>query len=136
MLQRNGVAVGIITGRTSKVVEHRVRDLGIAHVYQGCKEKLPVYQRLIHDLNLTSDETAFVGDDVVDLPILLRVGLAIAVNDAHHLVKRHAHWVTPHAGGQGAGRDVCEMFLFAHGKYEEEMLKYFPVPADSRQRAS
>jgi len=125
MLQRNGVAAGIITGRTSRVVEHRVRDLEIRHVYQGCKEKLPVYQRLIAELGLSPAETAFVGDDVVDLPIMLEVGLAIAVQDAHALVRRHAHWVTPSPGGQGAGREVCEMLMFAQGTYTREMQRYF-----------
>ena len=125
MLQRNGVAVGIITGRTSKVVEHRVRDLEIRHVYQGCKEKLPVYERLIAELGLAPGETAFVGDDVVDLPIMLRVGLAIAVDDAHALVRRHAHWVTPSPGGHGAGRQVCEMLMYAQGTYTSEMQRYF-----------
>jgi len=128
MLQRNGVAAGIITGRTSKVVEHRVRDLEIRHVYQGCKEKLPVYERLIAELGLSPTETAFVGDDVVDLPIMLRVGLAIAVQDAHALVRRHAHWVTPSPGGQGAGREVCEMLMFAQGTYTNEMQRYFSIP--------
>jgi len=128
MLQRNGVAAGIITGRTSKVVEHRVRDLEIRHVYQGCKEKLPVYERLIAELGLSPTETAFVGDDVVDLPIMLRVGLAIAVQDAHTLVRRHAHWVTPSPGGQGAGREVCEMLMFAQGTYTNEMQRYFSIP--------
>jgi len=126
MLQRNGVAAGIITGRSSKVVEHRVRDLGIRHVYQGCKEKLPVYRRLLTELKLRPEETAFVGDDVVDLPILLQVGLAIAVQDAHPLVRRHVHWVTPSGGGQGAAREVCEMILDAQGTYSAEMLRYFP----------
>ena len=128
MLQRNGVAVGIITGRTSKVVEHRVRDLEIRHVYQGCKEKLPVYEQLIAELGLAPGETAFVGDDVVDLPIMLKVGLAIAVQDAHALVRRHAHWVTPSPGGQGAGREVCEMLMYAQGTYTNEMQRYFSVP--------
>jgi 3-deoxy-D-manno-octulosonate 8-phosphate phosphatase (KDO 8-P phosphatase) len=124
MLQRNGVAAGIITGRTSKVVEHRVHDLGIKHVYQGCKEKLPVYDKLIHELKLDPAQTAFVGDDVVDLPIMLKVGLAIAVQDAHPMVKRHAHWITPSAGGEGAGREVCEMLMHAQGTYTAEMLRY------------
>lgn len=128
MLQRNGVAVGIITGRTSKVVEHRVRDLEIRHVYQGCKEKLPVYEQLIAELGLAPGETAFVGDDVVDLPIMLKVGLAIAVQDAHALVRRHAHWVTPSPGGHGAGREVCEMLMYAQGTYTNEMQRYFSVP--------
>jgi 3-deoxy-D-manno-octulosonate 8-phosphate phosphatase (KDO 8-P phosphatase) len=125
MLQRHGVAAAIITGRTSQVVEHRVRDLGICYAYQGCQEKLPVYRRLLADLGLATAQAAFVGDDVVDLPIMLEAGLAVAVQDAHPLVKRHAHWTTPSAGGRGAARELCEMILYAQGSYGAEMLRYF-----------
>ncbi len=124
MMQRNGVSAGIITGRTSKVVEHRVRDLKIAHVHQGCAEKLPVYRKLIAELGLTPEETAFVGDDVVDLPIMLNVGLAVAPHDAHPLVRSHAHWTTPSGGGRGCARELCELMLYAHGAYEREMRGY------------
>jgi len=124
MLQRNGISVGIITGRTSDVVKHRVKDLKIRHVYQGCKEKLPVYQKLIKKLKLKPEQTAFVGDDVVDLPIMLRVGLAVSVQNAHSLVKQYAHWVTPSIGGYCAAREVCDMLLHAHGLYHTEMQRY------------
>src|SRR3989344_6920006 len=127
MLQRHGVIVGIITGRTSDVVKHRVKDLGIKHVFQGCKEKLPVYRKLIKKLKLKPEQTAYVGDDVVDLPIMLHVGLAVAVQNAHALAKHHAHWITPSIGGYGAAREVCEMVLFAQGTYHAEMLKYLSV---------
>ena len=124
MLQRHGISVGIITGRTSDVVKHRVKDLQIKHVYQGCKEKLPVYQKLIKKLKLKPEQTAFVGDDVVDLPIMLQVGLAVAVHNAHPLAKQHAHWITPSIGGYGAAREACEMILHAHGVYHAEMQHY------------
>jgi 3-deoxy-D-manno-octulosonate 8-phosphate phosphatase (KDO 8-P phosphatase) len=128
MMQGHGIAAGIITGRISKVVEHRMRDLDIRHVYQGCRDKHPVYRKLIAELGLTPQETAFVGDDVVDLPIMLEAGLAICPADSHALVRRHAHWITPSGGGQGAGRDVAELMLFAHGLYTQEMMKYLTVP--------
>lgn len=134
LLQRSGVAVGIITGRTSKVVEHRVADLGIRHVRQGCLEKLPVCHELLRELRLTPGEAAFVGDDVVDLPIMLQVGLGVAVQNGHWLVKEHAHWVTPSAGGAGAAREVCEMVMHAQGSYTEAMQAYLwstPAPAGS-----
>jgi 3-deoxy-D-manno-octulosonate 8-phosphate phosphatase (KDO 8-P phosphatase) len=124
MLQRHGVAAGIITGRTSEVVKHRVKDLDIKYVHQGCKEKLPVYRQLIAELKLAPEQTAYVGDDVVDLPIMLQVGLAIAVQSAHPLAKKYAHWVTPSSGGYGAAREACEMILCAQGTYHEEMQKY------------
>lgn len=125
MLQKTGVDVGIITGRTSRVVEHRVGDLGIKHVYQGCRDKLPVYENLISELGLERGQTAFVGDDVVDLPIMVRSGLAITVQDGHPLVKRHAHWITPARGGRGAAREICEMIMYAQGHYTREMENYF-----------
>jgi 3-deoxy-D-manno-octulosonate 8-phosphate phosphatase (KDO 8-P phosphatase) len=124
MLQRSGVEVGIITGRTSKVVEHRMANLGIQHVYQGQLDKLPAFEKLISKLNLSPEQVAYVGDDVVDLPIMLRVGLAVAVADAHPLVIQHAHWQTPHAGGQGAARDICEMIMEARGSLETELQRY------------
>jgi len=133
MLQRNGVAAGIITGRTSEVVKHRVQDLDIKYVHQGCKEKLPVYRQLIAELKLAPEQTAYVGDDVVDLPIMLQVGLAIAVQSAHPLAKKYAHWVTPSGGGYGAAREACEMILYAQGSYHAEMQKYL---SDHGGRAS
>ena len=124
MLQRNGVAAGVISGRTSRVVEHRMKDLGVTHVHQGCLEKLPVYRKLLDTLGLHAGQTAFVGDDVVDLPIMLQTGFAVAVQNAHSLVKQHAHWITPSAGGCGAGRELCELILYAQGTYDAEMQTY------------
>ena len=124
MLQKYGVIVGIITGRTSRVVEHRMENLGVTHVYQGKLEKLPAYEELIAELDISPEETAYVGDDVVDLPVMRRVGLAIAVQDAHPLVLKHSHWQTPCAGGRGAARDVCEMLMEAKGVLQDEMSRY------------
>lgn len=124
MLQNNGVTIGIITGRTSKVVEHRMANLGINHVYQGKAEKLPAFEALIKELGFKPEQVAYMGDDVVDLPIMLRVGLAVATNDAHSLVCKHAHWQAPHGGGQGAARDLCELIMEAQGTLDSEMQKY------------
>ncbi|MEW8505575.1 MAG: 3-deoxy-manno-octulosonate-8-phosphatase KdsC [Candidatus Thiodiazotropha sp.] len=124
MLQKTGVVIGIITGRTSEVVRIRMESLGIEHVYQGKHDKLPAYTELRDKLGLEDAEIAYVGDDVVDLPIMRRVGLAIAVNDAHPFVVQHAHWQTPHNGGRGAARDVCEMVLEAQGNLKSELDSY------------
>jgi len=124
MLQDNGVTVGLITGRRSQVVEHRVRDLGITHVYQGRREKLPAYLELVDKLGLNHEAVGFVGDDVVDLPIMLKVGLAVATADGHPVVRRYSHWVTPSNGGQGAARDICELILHAQGNYDRAMRAY------------
>ena len=124
MLQRNGVDIGIITGRTSRIVEHRTRELGIRHVRQGCHDKLPVYEEMIAGLGLQPSQVAFVGDDLVDLPIMLRVGFAVAVQDGHAMVKKHAHWTTPSEGGRGAARDLCELIMLAQGTHAPEMQRY------------
>jgi 3-deoxy-D-manno-octulosonate 8-phosphate phosphatase (KDO 8-P phosphatase) len=124
MLQQSGVPIAIITARTSTLVEHRMANLGIKHVFQGQKEKLPAFEKLIDQLGVTADEVAYVGDDVVDLPIMTRVGLAVAVADAHHLVLQHAHWHTPHSGGQGAARDLCELIMEAQGTLDGLMQHY------------
>lgn len=124
LLQASGVEIGIITARTSEVVRHRMESLGIEHVYQGRLEKLPAFQELIAKLGLETEEVAYVGDDVVDLPILTRAGLAIAVADAHPLVVRHSHWQTPHAGGRGAARDVCELILEGRGQLDAMLDLY------------
>ena len=124
MLKEAGVDIGIITGRTSQVVVHRMASLGIVHVYQGQRDKLPAFEALLAKLGISADEVAFVGDDVVDLPILTRVGLAIAVADAHPLVVRHAHWRTPNPGGRGAARDVCELILEARDQLDALLRRY------------
>ncbi len=124
MLMKSGVEIGIITGRTSDVVRIRMQSLGIRHVYQGQRDKLPAYEKLKQELGFTDEQIAYVGDDVVDLPTMCRVGLAIAVQDAHPLVKQHAHWQTAHGGGRGAGRDVCEMILEAQGKLQPMLESY------------
>ncbi len=124
MLQSTGVEIGIITGRSSEVVHIRMKSLGIEHVYQGKRDKLPAYFELRDKLGLRDDQVAYVGDDVVDLPIMRRVGLAIAVNDAHPFVLQHAHWQTPHPGGRSAGRDVCELLMDAQGKLQAALDSY------------
>lgn len=124
MLMHSGVETGIITGRTSRVVEHRVRDLKINHVFQGCENKLATYETLLTKLGVAPETVAFMGDDVVDLAIMLRVGLAVTVQDGHYLVKKYAHWVTPTPAGQGAARDLCEMIMMAQGTYDPQMARF------------
>ena len=120
LLQRTGVEIGIITARSSEVVKHRMENLGIEHVYQGKLEKLPAFEELVSKLGINVEETAYVGDDIVDLPVMKRVGLAIAVADAHPFVVEHSHWQTHHAGGRGAARDVCELVMRAQGTLDEQ----------------
>jgi 3-deoxy-D-manno-octulosonate 8-phosphate phosphatase (KDO 8-P phosphatase) len=124
MLMKHGVQCAIITGRTSKVVEHRMKNLGIELIYQGQHDKTEGYAHLMERVGLRDEQVAYMGDDVVDLPVMRRVGLAIAVQDAHPWVLKHAHWQTPTAGGRGAARDVCEMLLEARGVLKMELESY------------
>ncbi len=124
MLQNTGVEIAIITGRSSNIVRHRMNELGITHVYQGQRDKLPAYHELLHRLDLQPAQVAYVGDDVVDLPVMRQVGLAIAVQDAHPMVKQHAHWQTPNAGGRGAARDVCELIMEGQQTLQAQLASY------------
>ena len=124
LLRKSGVEIGIITARTSEVVKHRMQNLDIEHVYQGRLEKLPALEELLAKLGLSFEQTAYVGDDVVDLPVMRQVGLAIAVQDAHPLAKQHAHWQTPHGGGRGAARDVCELIMEAQNTLDLQLKPY------------
>jgi len=116
LLQNHGIAVAIITSRQSSIVSKRMQELNIDLVFQGQKNKLPVYHNLLTQLNLKDSEVAYVGDDLPDLSIISRAGFGIAVANAHHYVKQQANWVTTLAGGEGAVREVCELILFAQHK--------------------
>ena len=124
MLQNSGVGIGIITGRTSEVVRIRMSSLGIQHVYQGQRDKLPAYEKLKAETELEDTQIAYVGDDVVDLPVMVRVGLAITVQDGHPTTKQHAHWVTSNGGGRGAAREVCELIMDAQGTLAPALQAY------------
>jgi 3-deoxy-D-manno-octulosonate 8-phosphate phosphatase (KDO 8-P phosphatase) len=124
MLRELGIQIGIITGRSSEVVRIRMASLGVAHVYQGQRDKLPAYEKMKGDLSLSDEQIAYVGDDVVDLPVMSRVGLAIAVADAHDLVCERADWRTRYPGGRGAAREVCELLMRGRGVYERELQRY------------
>ena len=124
MLQETGVPIAIITGRSSAVVEHRMNGLGVKYLYQGQHDKRIAFADLLELLALQPEQVSYVGDDVVDLPVMRQVGLAVAVQDAHGLVKKHAHWQTPSAGGRGAARDICELIMEAQGTLAGQMAKY------------
>ncbi|KAA3626171.1 MAG: 3-deoxy-manno-octulosonate-8-phosphatase KdsC [Proteobacteria bacterium] len=124
MLQRSGVEVAILSGRRSAAVQTRMQALGIRHVHQGLEDKGPAFEALITELGIGADQVAYAGDDVIDLPVMCRVGLAIAVSDAHPLVRQHAHWQTTLPGGRGAAREVCELIMEAQGTLQPAMAGY------------
>lgn len=111
LLQRAGIEVGIITGRNSSIVKRRADELGIAILYQGAKDKIIPYEEILRERGFADDEVAYMGDDLVDLPILLRVGYSATVADAVAEVKERVHYVTSRRGGRGAVREVCEILL-------------------------
>ncbi|MDA7747011.1 3-deoxy-manno-octulosonate-8-phosphatase KdsC [Psychromonas sp.] len=111
-----GIDVAIITGRQSNIVQNRMSALGVQHIFQGKEDKLTVYQSLLQQLNLFPEETAYIGDDVVDLPVMKMAGLGIAVNDAHPIVSQQADLITTVKGGFGAVREVCDLFLQCHNQ--------------------
>lgn len=125
MLRRAGVRVAFITGRKSQVVSHRARDLGIRLVYQQVYDKLEVYEKIKRKTRLTDEEIAYVGDDIVDLPVLRRVGLAMTVRDCWAPLKGQVHYVAAGKGGHGAVREIVELLLKAQGRWEEVSRRYY-----------
>lgn len=124
LLHRAGLHSGIISGNRSSAVERRANDLKITFVRQGAWNKVAAYEEVIAEAGIEESEIAFIGDDVTDAPIMLRVGCAVAVADAVDETRRIAHYVTQKAGGFGAVREVCEMILRAQGRWTELMRRY------------
>ena len=118
LLRKAGIPVAMVTGRASKALQHRCRNLGIDDLYDGVTDKRAVLDDILKRFDLTADRMAFVADDLPDLGIMAGVGLAIAVADAHALVRQKADWVTTARGGKGAVREVCEAILQAQGLWD------------------
>ena len=118
LAKKGGLRTGIITGRNCAATTRRAREVGMDFVYQNRQEKLPAYEELLKRARVKSSEVAYVGDDLPDLPVLRRVGLAIAVANAAPEVKVVAHYVTRRRGGEGAVREVIELLLKAQGKWK------------------
>lgn len=129
MLLQTGVQIGVISGRSSPAVAARMHALGIRHVFQGNSDKLPIFEGLLAELGLEPEQAAYLGDDLPDLPIMLRVGLSAAVADAHDLVLQHAQWRTPSAGGRGAAREFCELIMQAQGSLAGQYARYLDKKA-------
>ena len=124
MLRASGVEVAIITGRTSRCVEARAKNLGITHVYQGVERKLEAMVDLLGKLNLSRDTAAYMGDDVVDLCVMRHVGLAISVPESPDLVREYSNYVTKCSGGHGAVREACELIMSAQGTLDAQLAPY------------
>lgn len=124
MLRDTGVEAAILTGRTSKVVLHRARNLGISRIVQGSHDKLASYEAMLAELGLRPEDVAYMGDDLVDLPVLRRCGLACTVPSAPDEVKARSNYVTRAAAGRGAAREVCELIMRAQGTWEAQLAHY------------
>jgi 3-deoxy-D-manno-octulosonate 8-phosphate phosphatase (KDO 8-P phosphatase) len=124
LLHRAGLVTGIVSGRASRLVERRARELGIRYVRQGVQDKVEVFAALLIEAGVAADEVSYVGDDVVDVPLMRRAGFAVAVADATAETRAAAHYVTRLPGGFGAVREVCELILRAQGRWDELLKPY------------
>jgi 3-deoxy-D-manno-octulosonate 8-phosphate phosphatase (KDO 8-P phosphatase) len=123
-LQSVGIATAIISARSSPIVTKRAADLMIRHVFQGIHDKREAFKALLADSLIPPMECGFVGDDVIDLPVLLQVGFSASVANGHAEVRNRVHYVTTAAGGHGAARELCDLILRAQGKYEQAVAPY------------
>ncbi len=124
MLKASGVELAIITGRKSTAVAVRASETGIAHVIQGARDKLAAYLRLLTKTRVAEYETAYMGDDLPDLPILRRCGLAIGVRDCDAALRANLHYITSRGGGRGAVREACELIMRAQGTLDSQIESY------------
>jgi 3-deoxy-D-manno-octulosonate 8-phosphate phosphatase (KDO 8-P phosphatase) len=124
LLMENHIRVGIITGRRSGALGHRCQNLGIDLVFDGIGDKAAAFDQIIDQTRIPARHIAFVGDDLIDLPAMIRAGVAFTVPDAPEEVKRYAHRVTSAKGGQGAVREICEAILKAQGKWDQILNQY------------
>lgn len=118
-LLTSDIGVAIITGRKAKLLEDRCATLGIQHLYQGQSNKVIAYQQLLDTLHCEPLQVAYIGDDLIDWPVMKQVGLSVAVADAHPLIQQRAHYTTGIAGGRGAVRELCDIILMAQDKFEQ-----------------
>lgn len=128
LLREAGIHVAVISGRESRVTAERMAALGIVYVYQNSNDKAETLSRLLARLDLNESQVAYTGDDLIDLPVFGRIGLSIAVADAHPEVRDRADWVTMAAGGRGAAREVCELLLQAQGQWDAVLTRYLATP--------
>ncbi len=124
LLQQSGVDTAIISARQSAILARRASDLGIRHLHQGVHDKRTAFEQLLGQTGLAAGQCGFIGDDVIDLPILLRAGFAASVPNAHAEVRSRVHYVTQAAGGHGAAREICDFILRAQGNYEAALAPF------------
>ena len=131
--QRLGITVGFLSARSSAATAQRAAQLGITLVHQGVASKLETYEQIADSLMLDENAVAYMGDDILDLPVLARVGLAAAPADAVEDVRRRVHWVARARGGAGAARELIELILRAQGRWESLLSTYLTVPEGQKR---
>jgi 3-deoxy-D-manno-octulosonate 8-phosphate phosphatase (KDO 8-P phosphatase) len=124
--QRMGLKIGLLSARHSATTGERAAQLGITLVHQGVASKIDAYDEIVSDIGLNDEEVAYMGDDIVDIAVLTRVGLAAAPADAVPEVRERVHWVAPSAGGAGAARDLLELILRAQGHWDVIVRSFTP----------
>ncbi|WPE16422.1 3-deoxy-manno-octulosonate-8-phosphatase KdsC [Candidatus Thioglobus autotrophicus] len=124
LLKKSGVEPAVISARDTPNVAHRMKNLGIEHFYQGQNDKLIAFNQLLEKLTIEADQVAYMGDDIIDLPVMRNIGLPIAVANAHELVKDNACLITEKRGGHGAVREACDFILKAQNNYDSAMSAY------------
>lgn len=124
LLRQSGVEIAVISGRKSNSVRLRMESLGVKYVYQGYEDKITAFAEIIQQMSIKLIEVAYVGDDLIDLPIMTRVGLSIAVNDATNEVKKYADWCTKTPGGLGAVREVCDYIMQSQDTFKSILKSY------------
>lgn len=117
LLKRSGIEVGFLTGRSSRAVRHRAKELRVSLLFQGVQDKLRIYEQIKKKSRLSDREIAYIGDDIIDLPVLGSVGLSVMVGDGSAELRRHTDYVTVAQGGMGAVREVAELLLKAQNKW-------------------
>ncbi len=124
LLKRAGIPSAIMTAKKSKIVSRRAKDFNIDHVYQNCFDKLETFEGILKKFNLSPKETCFIGDDLIDIPVLKRVGFAVSVPNAVEETKKAAHYITKAHGGRGAVREICDLIIKAQGRWQDIMARY------------
>ncbi|MDP0588893.1 MAG: HAD-IIIA family hydrolase [Candidatus Endonucleobacter bathymodioli] len=119
LLRNSGIEIAVITAKNSAALACRMKDLKVRHYFPGCRDKKVVFESLKEQLAITNEQVAYVGDDVLDLPVMKEVGLAVAPGDAHFLAQKYAHVITTAASGQGVAREVAELLVGARTDLEE-----------------
>lgn len=124
LLMRYGIDIVLLTGRKSKAVEYRAKDLGIEEVHQNAKNKVEVLEGILRKRNIDGDSVAYIGDDIIDVPVFLKVGFSVAVADAVIYAREAADYITEKRGGRGAVREICEMILKVQERWGEISSRY------------